>query len=410
MNVNSNRFTASSLVDRALDVADISNTDFLSYNEKTKYLNDAFRNVYQTIINYNLNVFTVDANLVGSGGIYKLPFDCYQIKSVKNPYTGREVPRKADSQGALGGYYEIVNDTIRLGPTVGPIMITYWRKPFFLSIPNKTIETSLDINVATYISSCKNSILYLDSDSLFHIYNCISDSDLQIESTELIYNASNTYVLGNSFIIEKTNSTVNVYNFTGKKIGEDSWAVNAYFILSDDGLVYYGIYDETSNKYSIYYPLNTNPIKEIEYEENAESMICIDNEFYQLELEEAFPIGIFDDRPAYVDYDRNLHLINPDGSEIIEHIDIPVIGGVIPLQYGFLGIDGKLYSNIPDTYLDFPNNLYYDVISYDLAVRFLCKQNADSSGVENLNTNAWNQLTASIDQSADYPRIKLVRR
>lgn len=405
--VNDNRITASKLVRRAEQIADISNTDFLNYEEKTEYLNSAWKNVYQTIINYNLNVFTVDANLVGSAGVYPLPFDCYQIKSVKNPYTGREVPRKADSESALGGYYEIVNNTIRLGPTVGPIMITYWRKPFFLSIPNKTIDVNIGTDV-TFIGSCKNSVLYLDDESLFHIYNCLSDSDLKIESAELVYNANNQYVLGNSFILEKTSTTINVYNFSGKKIGHDDWAVNANFILSDDGLVYYGIVAD--GVCSIYYPLNSGSIREEVIKETTESIICIDNKFYQLDREDAFPIGIFDDRPAYTDEDRNLHLINPNGTEIIEHIDIPVIGGVMQLQYGFLGIDGKLYSNIPDTYLDFPNNLYYDVISYDLAVRFLCKQNADSSGVENLNQNAWNQLTASIDQSADYPRIKLVRR
>ena len=72
--------------------------------------------------------------------------------------------------------------------------------------------------------------------------------------------------------------------------------------------------------------------------------------------------------------------------------------------------ENKVYSCIPDTLLDFPNNLYYDVISYDLAVRFMCKQNADSSGVENLNANAWRLLVNSIDQNADYPRVKLVRR
>ena len=407
VNAVENRITASKLVRRSLQIADIANTDFLNYEELTEYLNSSFKNVYQTIINYNLNVFTVDANLVGAGGIYKLPWDCYQIKSVKNPYTGREIPRKADSESALGGNYEIVNDTIRLGPSVGPVVITYWRKPFLLTFPDKTIEVSLDSTI-TYKSSCKNSILYLDSDNLFHIYNCLSDSDLKIESTELIYNASNIYVLGNSCIIEKTNSTVNVYNFNGKKIGEDSWATDANFILSDDGLVYYGI--TSGEKFYIYYPLNTNPIKEMQLNEDTESVICIDNEFYQLPYENVVPIGIFDNRPAYTDFDRNLHLINPDGSEIIEHIDIPVIGGAVPLQYGFLGIDGKLYSNIPDTWLDFPNNIYYDVISYDLAIRFLCKQNADSSGVENLNLNAWSQLTSGIDQSADYPRIKLVRR
>jgi len=36
----------------------------------------------------------------------------------------------------------------------------------------------------------------------------------------------------------------------------------------------------------------------------------------------------------------------------------------------------------------------------------LAKQNADVSGVENMNKAAWKQLTDSIDQNADYPRVK----
>ena len=103
-NANANRITASKLIQRAEEIADITNTDFLSYNEKLEYLNSTWKDVYQKIINYDLNVFTVDANLVGAAGRYKLPFDCYQIKSVKNPYTGRMIPRKADSESALGGY------------------------------------------------------------------------------------------------------------------------------------------------------------------------------------------------------------------------------------------------------------------------------------------------------------------
>ena len=109
MAVNSNRITATKLVRRAKQIADISNTDFLNYEEDTEYLNSAWKNVYQTIINYNLNVFTVEATLVGAAGVYKLPFDCYQIKSVKNPLTGREIPRRADSESLLGATYEIVN-------------------------------------------------------------------------------------------------------------------------------------------------------------------------------------------------------------------------------------------------------------------------------------------------------------
>lgn len=83
MNANSNITTASKLIRRAQQIADVANSDFLNYEELTEYLNASWKNVYQTIIQYNLNVFTVEANLFGSSGVYKLPFDCYQIKSIK---------------------------------------------------------------------------------------------------------------------------------------------------------------------------------------------------------------------------------------------------------------------------------------------------------------------------------------
>ena len=44
MNVNSNIITAGALVQRAKQIADISNSDFLSYDELVKYLNNSFLN------------------------------------------------------------------------------------------------------------------------------------------------------------------------------------------------------------------------------------------------------------------------------------------------------------------------------------------------------------------------------
>ena len=50
MNVNSNIVTASKLITRAKQIADVANSDFLSYDELTDYLNASWKNVYQTII------------------------------------------------------------------------------------------------------------------------------------------------------------------------------------------------------------------------------------------------------------------------------------------------------------------------------------------------------------------------
>lgn len=406
--INSNIVTASKLIRRAKQIADVANSDFLSYNELTDYLNASWKNVYQTIIQYNLNIFTVEANLVGSSGVYKLPFDCYQIKSVKNPYTGVEIPRKADSESMYGSHYEIVNDNLVLGSSCGPVTITYWRKPYFLTFPNATLETNYNKAEDTEILDvCKDAILVKDAENKYYIKSLLTDSKLDLSFIEP--NAYEKIYLGNNFIIGINGSNYEVKDFYGNLVFHGEITAD-YFIKSDDGVIYIGVLD--TDKVNILELDNATEVTSIKFTSKPENIICIDNEFYFVE-KDAMPVGIFDCRPAYTTPDKNLHLINDQfdrSKDIIEFVSIPTIGKLICTNYGFLDFSGKLYSNVPDTQLSFPNNLFFDCISYDLAIRFLCKMNADSSGVENLNRNAWNQLTASIDQNADFMRVKLIRR
>lgn len=406
--VNSNIVTASKLIRRAKQIADVANTDFLSYNELVDYLNASWKNVYQTIIQYNLNIFTVEVNLVGSSGVYKLPFDCYQIKSVKNPYTGVEIPRKADSESMYGSHYEIVNDNLVLGSSCGPVTITYWRKPYFLTFPNATLETNYNKAEDTEILDvCKDAILVKDAENKYYIKSLLTDSKLDLSFIEP--NEYEKIYLGNNFIVGINGTDYKVKDFYGNLVFSGNITAD-YFIKSDDGLIYIGVVD--TDKVNILELDNVTEITSIKFTSRPENIICIDNEFYFVE-KDAMPVGIFDCRPAYTTPDKNLHLINDQfdrSRDIIEFVSIPTIGKLICTNYGFLDFSGKLYSNVPDTQLSFPNNLFFDCISYDLAIRFLCKMNADSSGVENLNRNAWNQLTASIDANADFMRVKLVRR
>ena len=408
MNVNSNIVTASKLIRRAKQIADISNSDFLNYEELTEYLNASWKNVYQTVIQYNLNVFTVEANLVGSGGVYKLPFDCYQIKSIKNPYTGIEIPRKSDSASMYGSHYEIVNDNLILGNTCGPVSITYWRKPYFLTFPNATVSTTYNkAEDKEILDVCKDAILIKDAENKYYIKSLLTDSKLDLsfiepDKYEKIY-------LGNNFIVGIKESTYEVKDFYGNLVFYGDITAD-YFIKSDDGLIYIGVLDV--DKVNILEIDNVTEVASMKFTSKPENIICIDNEFYPVE-KDAMPIGIFDCRPAYTTPDKNLHLINEQfdrSKDIVEFVSIPTMGKLICTNYGFLDFSGKLYSNVPDTQLSFPNNLFLDCISYDLAIRFLCKMNADSSGVENLNRNAWNQLTAAIDNAADFQVIKKVRR
>lgn len=424
---NANRYTASYIVERALEIADIANTDFLSYKEKTKYLNDAWKNVYQTLINYNLDIFTVRAQLIGSGGVYPLPWDCYQIKAVKNPISGNIIPRKAESESIYGPYYEIVNNKIVLGPTVGPVEIIYWRKPFFLSLPNTVVETQYDRTKYDVLSTCNNSLLIKDNavgvEVKMYIQNLLADSTLELPMSP---DPAYTWYLGNNFVLkykatdngdETWTTELVAYDFYGNIINQSSstGANPIDIIRADSGMLYEGHLgtDEYADKYYILDLFGSDAIKEMDIPADlpqGAGVVGIDSDFYFAVDANAFPIGVFDDRPAYIMGNKTLHLINPDGSEIVEKIDVPSIGAIYNVKYGYLTFDGKLYSCIPDTELNFPNNLMYDLISYDLAVRFLCKQNADSSGVENQNRNAWNAFIAGIDMSSDFQRIKLVRR
>lgn len=408
MNINSNIVTASKLITRAKQIADVANTDFLSYDELVDYLNVSFKNVYQTIIQYNLNVFTVEANLVGSSGVYKLPFDCYQIKSVKNPYTGVEIPRKADSESMYGSHYEIVNDNLVLGSSCGPVTITYWRKPYFLTFPNATLETNYnkaeDVEI---LDVCKDAILVKDTENKYYIKSLLTDSKLDLPFIEP--NEYEKIYLGNNFIVGINVTDYEVKDFDGNLVFYGDITAD-YFIKSDDGLIYIGVLDTDNVK--ILELDNVTEVTSIKFTSRPENIICIDNEFYFVE-KDAMPVGIFDCRPAYTTPDKNLHLINDQfdrSKDIIEFVSIPTMGKLICTNYGFLDFSGKLYSNVPDTQLSFPNNLFFDCISYDLAIRLLCKMNADSSGVENLNRNAWSQLTAAIDQNADFQVVKKVRR
>ena len=414
VNVNSNLTTATKLIRRAKQIADISNSDFLNYEELTEYLNASWKNVYQTIIQYNLNVFTVEANLVGSRGVYKLPFDCYQIKSVKNPFTGVEIPRKADSASMYGSHYEIVNDNLILGNTCGPVAITYWRKPYFLTLPNATLETTYNkAEDAEILDVCKDAILVKGVEDNYYIKSLLTDSKLDLSFIEP--NEYEKIYLGNNFIVG-TNSqpsteelSYEVKDFYGNLVFYGDVKAD-YFIKSDDGLIYIGVLDV--DKVNILEIDNVTEVASMKFTSKPENIICIDNEFYPVE-KNAMPIGIFDCRPAYTTPDKKLHLINEQfdrSKDIVEFVSIPTMGKLICTNYGFLDFSGKLYSNVPDTQLSFPNNIFFDCISYDLAIRFLCKMNADSSGVENLNRNAWNQLTASIDQNADFMVVKKVRR
>ena len=158
------KYRTSQIISRSKDLADIQNTDFLTHEEQTRYLNDAWVTVLQWLINKGDTQFVNEVILQpsGFGAIteYEIPFDLYRIKSIKNAVTGSPIMRASVSDGINSNTYEVVNNTIRLyGVANTPILLTYYLKPLFLTFPDKDIEVELSQDI---ISAAGNSVLLKD--------------------------------------------------------------------------------------------------------------------------------------------------------------------------------------------------------------------------------------------------------
>lgn len=393
--------TASRLVKRALDIADIRNTDFLTHNEKTDLINDCYIYVMQQIIEHNLDIFTVEANLYGAGGVYPLPWDCYQIKSVRNPYSGRQIVRKTDSFSKTSSGYKLVNGNLIIdGINPGPVSITYWRKPYFISLPDKTLD---DLRIdGSIIDTSENNILWMRGDTLFLWTSKGSEPvDVRIDDGFKKIRLIRDEWLYVEYEMNETNIAALISIDDGSELILDGKP--DHLIRDASGMLWFG-YDDgdkiliKSHNGDI---LNTLPALE-----DDEEYVRIGEDF-EIAKKGAFPIGMFDERPAYT-LGQELHLMNPDGSEIVEKLNLPIIKIDGMVRYGIIS-NGRIYSNIPDTALDFPNNILYDLIAYRLAQCFLAKQNAQNDGVAAMYEGYLKMFLSSMDQNAGYQRLLSVR-
>ena len=98
-----------------------------------------------------------------------------------------------------------------------------------------------------------------------------------------------------------------------------------------------------------------------------------------------------------------------EGNDLIAtKLDIDYFDILGVVDYGYIVTDGSdkyLVSYIPDTCLNFPNNLYFELIAAECAMRFLLKQNADISGIQNIYNNMANSYKNSLSQNGAYARI-----
>lgn len=100
-------YKASEIVSRAMTLANIQNSSFVSATENRQVINDAFWQLYQIMIDAG-EVFMLKQikHPAFTDGVYQLPDDFYQLYSVKDNY-GNGVLRKNKNTIKNGKCYDI---------------------------------------------------------------------------------------------------------------------------------------------------------------------------------------------------------------------------------------------------------------------------------------------------------------
>jgi hypothetical protein len=396
------KYYASDIIKRATQLADLENSDFISFSEKIALLNEAYQQLYQKGINKGNNSFVRYINTKNK--IITLPRDFYQLKAVtiSNPAGDVQVINKRPANASFNVLsYEIINNTLQInGETSGnAICVEYFPIPATLTFPNKDkqleMENVLDMHKDIYMykySTDNDVIIRSLTDSEFA--DTLANADYDGIASYLIHMEDDYITFSNSAIqilynvntgdVMTTNKPVVIWNNmtlllngdslelpSGRAIGEtlDLDLANCTInILSKDKQHVVG--------------QNYNAglfIDGVHQDFNATKMYYYNDMVYLSDGTSYLQVYYFDtQRAENTIVDRN----------IVSIVDIDDNTG-----YGYLGLKMKKYALVSfydDTEMNFPNNTYFVLISYLLALAFKAKQGSDTTQLAGLTEQAEN--------------------
>lgn len=353
-------YKVSDIVKAAKQIADIENSDFISWNENIRLVNEAWTAVHQKLINKGDFTFVNEMNI---GKEQPLPEDFYQVLSVLDNYN-TPVPRYSIGMNDSQIWYKLINNKIILNG-LQSAKLTYFTKPQFLTYTADTITDALPLGEGEAIKfACDNYAL--TNKNVWDIkeasiVRAANETDVYVDSYGRTYSANEKpifYPDGRCFKLTQSGCTdINC------KVVYSNDIENITF----DGVYYYVRYSSNGN-INVFEQGNSNSIDTIE---GFYSNIYFNNEhkFYIKDN-----VVFIDDIPMY---DASIY------NDKVYMLKIDLNTG-----YGLFTNNNKILSIAVDTELDLPNNLYYNVLAYMLAFSYCCKQGKDASYVNaQLNNN-----------------------
>ena len=353
------KYNISDTVKAAKQIADIENSDFISWNENIRLLNEAWTAVHQKLINKGDMTFVNEMNITKE---QPLPEDFYQVLSVLDNYN-TPVPRYSIGMNDCQIYYKLINNKLILNG-LQSAKLTYFTKPQFLTFPADTINDALPLVEGEVIKfACDNYAL--TNKNIWDIkeatiVRAANETDVYVDAYGRTYSANEKpifYPDGRCFKLTQSECT-------------DANCKVAYSVdienITFDGVYYYARY--SNGNINVFE--QDNPTNIDVYEGFSSNIYFNNNHKFYIKDNVIF----IDDIPMY---DASIY------SNKVYMLKIDLNTG-----YGIFTNNNKILSIAVDTELNLPNNLYYNVLAYMLAFSYCCKQGKDATYVSaQLNSN-----------------------
>ena len=395
------KYTAKQIYERALSLADLQNSQFITFGDAFHMLNSAYRKVYADSIQIGDLNYIKETELISSGtSLFELPKDFYQLAMMVD-HNGNEID-KLPLNASEGDYgYSIQNGTILLQNIKSSVIMKYYPNPDTISFKKDRRDAKVEMN-GMPISGFNTVVLT----NTGYFYDIATGKSLGT----VTYGSPRATLVGRDAWATISGNVGTLY-WIGSSVAQESiynimLTTSGNFVQNTIDSTYTGFgwcNDDLTARYII----------------NNSNDLCY-NDSYLGSANDLMGGNISNARVIYWNGQWCLatltKIVYPDGSW--ETTDVPNAkvllkcdtetgyGYVIPVGSGVFSVVGWT----PDTTIDYPNNILFDLTAYDLAIQFRTKQSADAQGLiseyQNLEKTYWKSISSD---DVNYSRIRNVR-
>lgn len=371
-------YNAKDLIEQAQMLADLQNSDFISWKENMMFLDNAWADLYQQIINHGDKSFLKTFSFEGER--CELPRDFYQLQYVCYNDGLNEVPinRKAKTSLTGGPFYDLVEDEIVIYNRMNSLRkVSVYYYPVKDSITYASDDQKVSAIDGNIIDVCDKNVLY-EKNGDYSVRDIINGTETTTQSG---------FMLTDNGVISDTTKP---WFKKDNKAYYTEWADGTLTVKKYNGTVLHTVDVSEDPDF---------PTQKINAFYNNQLVCVRDGNLESFDLETGVVETIAEDLTSdrVYSFKDDLYWETKDGITVNGEILVPTTRydtyhGVMKEDektgYGLLVDNLVIKSVYEDTELLFPNNVYYNYLAYKLAAYYKIKQGADPNGIAALGSDA----------------------